>query len=132
MKLRNIFLEKLEIKSLSKFEKNFVIFIALTLILFFGFIVKNVGSIHLEKKYTDTLNKSEKRTISVEEIEPWMTFDYLNFVFMLPDGYLQEALQIQDEKFSRSPIGRYARINNISKQEFISIVSSKIKAYRGE
>lgn len=132
MKLRNIFLEKLEIKSLSKFEKNFVIFIVLILILVFGFIVKNVVSIHLEKKYTDTLNKSEKRTISVEEIEPWMTFDYLNFVFMLPDGYLQEALQIQDEKFSRSPIGRYARINNISKQEFISIVSSKIKAYRGE
>jgi hypothetical protein len=47
-------------------------------------------------------------TISIENIQSWMTFDYLNKVFMLPPEYLQKELAITDNFYPRITIRKAA------------------------
>ncbi len=46
---------------------------------------------------------------NVSQISVWMTFDYINKVFDLPDSYLKESLQITSKKYPLVTLGRYAK-----------------------
>jgi hypothetical protein len=45
--------------------------------------------------------------LTVNAIQPWMTFNYLNVVFNLPVQYLQTTLSITDPHYPNIRIGSY-------------------------
>src|SRR3989344_3277422 len=55
----------------------------------------------------------QPRTVALEDIQGWMTFEYLNVVFKLPPEYLREALSIETAKYPRITLRRYAEQSRI-------------------
>lgn len=62
-------------------------------------------------------------------IGPWMTFDYVNKLFLLPDDYLKQSLQVTNSKYPFITLGRYAREMNINNDELIKNIRSDIEEY---
>ena len=67
-----------------------------------------------------------KDVITPEEIEPWMTFSYINFVFKLPRAYLIEALGIDDAQYPDIQINRYARLHGIDSSQLIEKIRAAV------
>ncbi len=67
---------------------------------------------------------------NIEEIDAWMTFEYLNIIFRLPENYLQENLALTDEKYPRISIGAYARRHDIDRTTLLANIRSLIQATR--
>ncbi|MEI6316280.1 MAG: hypothetical protein WCO65_00960 [bacterium] len=64
--------------------------------------------------------------ITVDEIQPWMTFNYVTVVFKLPPLYLKTALGITDQRYPNIQIGRYAKLNNIDSTLLIKKIQQAI------
>ena len=59
----------------------------------------------------------------VNTVQSWMTFDYINKVFKLPQDYLKNNLSVSDSSYPNETIGRYAR----SKKEKSSAVLTQVQ-----
>ena len=66
---------------------------------------------------------------NIDLISSWMTFDYINKIFNLPQDYLKDALVISDPHYPRIPISIYARIHGVSSAEFLLQVQQAVAAY---
>ncbi len=64
-----------------------------------------------------------------EEIEPWMTFAYINTVFKLPKNYIQDALHIADMQYPNISISRYVRRNHLNGTTFIIELRQTVESY---
>lgn len=67
---------------------------------------------------------------TVDTIESWMTFDYLNRVFHLPPTYLAGRLSIQDPRYPRMSINRFARDTNAAVLTAVKEVQQAIREYQ--
>ncbi len=56
------------------------------------------------------LNSRHERPTTSTDIEPWMTFSYINFLFKLPPDYLMTALGLEGEHYPNIQLARYARL----------------------
>ena len=65
----------------------------------------------------------------VNDIDTWMTFDYLNTVFKLPPKYLQHALAITDPSYPNIHIGRFAKDSHQTLAAALAQVRAAIQAY---
>ena len=65
----------------------------------------------------------------VNNIAPWMTFDFITRIFHLPSAYLQNALQITDVKYPNISLGTYARAHAIDSASFLAHVQAEVAAY---
>ncbi|HEX4103870.1 MAG TPA: hypothetical protein VHZ04_00085 [Candidatus Paceibacterota bacterium] len=65
----------------------------------------------------------------VDIIQPWMTFDYLNRIFVLPADYLQTALPVTDTHYPHLSITSYARDTNEASAAALTNVQTAIKNY---
>jgi hypothetical protein len=82
-----------------------------------------MGIIFSGSRYEKTLSGE----ITVDDIEPWMTFAYINFRFHLPPEYLKNQLQLEEKKYPEIPLSRYAKKNNIETPVFVSQVKNAIR-----
>lgn len=71
-----------------------------------------------------------RRRPTVSDIQPWMTFDYVNVVFKLPPAYLKQSLNITDPHYPNLQISRYARRNNLDPQQLIGQIQNSILNYQ--
>lgn len=71
----------------------------------------------------------ERDIVTPEEIEPWMTFQYVNFIFGLPDAYLKNSLALSEERYPKIQIAGYARRAGLSTEEFLATVKDAVAAY---
>jgi hypothetical protein len=46
---------------------------------------------------------------SVGQIKLWMTFEYINRIFLLPKDYLRNSLSIEDPRYPHISIGSFAQ-----------------------
>jgi hypothetical protein len=67
--------------------------------------------------------------ITINDIGPWMTFDYLNVVFKLEPNYLKNALGISDNRYPNININMYARHYNIPLQNLLQNIKQAITSY---
>ena len=67
--------------------------------------------------------------ISADEIQPWMTFDYLNKQFGLPSEYLKTALQVTDPKYPNVPIGKMFRRQGADTQAVVERVKQLVREH---
>jgi hypothetical protein len=65
-----------------------------------------------------------------EEIEPWMTFAYINFVFKLPDEYLKMKLGISLDRYPNIQIARYIRLTHADTVYFLTSLRRAVGEYR--
>jgi hypothetical protein len=62
-------------------------------------------------------------------ISPWMTFDYINKLFDLPQDYLKDSLQIVDTKYPFLTIGDYTKKANTNTAVAIQTIRFDVKKY---
>lgn len=103
------------------------------------FLLQNIKSARKDGVFADRASITERllkskqtQTTSVKDIESidsWMTFQYINLIFNLPDDYLKKQLGIQEKKYPNIPIGKYVKNNKLDKMLFIKNLKEAVHAY---
>lgn len=79
-----------------------------------------------DKRYSiREISKIESR-VDIEDIKPWMTIDYLSFVFGLPPNYLKDQLNIKDAKYLKLSIDKYAELTKADPADVLSKIKYAI------
>jgi hypothetical protein len=66
---------------------------------------------------------------SPDQIQGWMTFSYINYIFSLPPNYLSQSLMITDSQYPNLEINRYAKNKNLDPAGFLKQVQQSIIQY---
>lgn len=74
----------------------------------------------------------DEKNATPEEIQSWMTFDYINTIFKLPDTYLKTRLNIGDSNYPRMRIGRAAREAHVDRNDYLTVLRAAVAAYGHE
>jgi hypothetical protein len=67
--------------------------------------------------------------VKVDDIEEWMTFDYINVVFNIEPNYFKKILMIEDSKYPNIRIDSYAKSINIQPDSLLQQVKQNIVDY---
>jgi hypothetical protein len=70
-----------------------------------------------------------RRSISINDISSWMTFDYINKIFNLPSTYFKETYQIKDKKYPILTIKQYTTETKTNTTLFVINIQKTIQAY---
>ena len=65
----------------------------------------------------------------IDSVKPWMTFDYLNRIFLLPPGYLKNALRISDRRYPDLALAKEAKKNRMHPAAYAERVKNAIREY---
>lgn len=65
----------------------------------------------------------------ISSVQAWMTFDYLNRLFILPPEYLETSLGVTDPRYPRLTISEYAEIKHETKVLALTEVQNAIRLY---
>jgi hypothetical protein len=85
------------------------------------------GHFHSLRLRTANLGQHQPLTIKdVSIVQNWMTFSYLNKVFILSDNYLADTLKISDPKYPNITIRHYTREKKIDPQNFLVSIQDAI------
>lgn len=66
---------------------------------------------------------------SPDQIQPWMTFDYVNKVFKTPPEYFQTSFSITDKEYPRLFLFTYARRHGIPASSVVSKVKAAVQNF---
>lgn len=58
-----------------------------------------------------------------------MTFQYVNFIFKMPDDYLKNGLNIKNNNYPNLPIGRYIKNEKLDKTVVINRIKVLVREY---
>jgi len=86
------------------------------------------GDLRIEHRLRDKTTFINKE-ITINNIKPWMTFNYLNIIFKLDPLYLKNTLNITDLRYPNIRIDGYARINNINPLSYVENIKNLIINY---
>ncbi len=83
-------------------------------------------------KHVQIANFRKQHVLTIKDlslIESWMTFDYITVAFKVPATVLKESLNIDDSRFPRITIFRYARSHGLNESEFTLRVMEAVGKY---
>jgi len=66
---------------------------------------------------------------SSSAITMWMTFDYINTIFSLPEDYLKTQLHIQDARYPNISLKSVVKKNKIDRDIFLKSVQQSVDEY---
>lgn len=66
----------------------------------------------------------------VSAIQPWMTFDYVNVVYKLPQHYMKDILGINDSRYPNIRIDSYAKQSSIDTELLVTTVRTYVTQYQ--
>lgn len=124
-------------------KKSLIIFLAVLSVLFFLVlflfvreyaILRHDGILRFHQLKNNALQYQVGSTTpvlisNVEMIENWMTFDYVNASFRLPQDVLRDALLITDPNYPHISIHRAAKERGISRDAYLLLVKAAIREY---
>ncbi len=67
--------------------------------------------------------------MEVKDIRGFMTFDYINTSFHLPNEYLKNALSIVDTSYPHITVKKAGILSNKSEKDIVSLVQEKVTSY---
>lgn len=70
------------------------------------------------------------RTLAPQQIQGWMTYEYLNVVFKLPPNYLRDTLSLSSPDYPRVTLKQSARDAGIPVPALVDQVQSAVGAYQ--
>ena len=124
-------------ESVSRYIKIAIILLAVSLVSLVVFLVRD----YLSLRRADFINRREislsafiqkhgpLTASDVGVLRPWMTFDYANKLFALPEGYLKDQLQISDTRYPNLTLGSYASMNKVDPAEAMVSIENAIVHY---
>ncbi len=95
---------------------------AVSLLFIMGILFLNKYN-HLKNNGKFHTRKNQPVLIDINKIQNWMTFDYINHSFSLPQEYLKNELNITDSKYPRITITK----ESTNKKENMGIFTVKVK-----
>lgn len=81
-------------------------------------------------KFPNYKSFQEKRPLAPEDIQGWMTFEYINFVFKLPPEYLKQTFSIEGSQYPKTTLKRYANKAGLDATTFVRNVEEAVKNYK--
>jgi hypothetical protein len=69
---------------------------------------------------------------SVDSIQPWMTFDYVNVVYKLPTNYLKQILGISNSKYPNVRIDTYGKQSGIDQTLLLTTIKKYVTTYQSQ
>ena len=81
----------------------------------------------LQYRHGQVIRQSD--TAVPSDIEPWMTFQYINFIFKLPPSYLKDVLDIGDAQYPNIQLARYARMHDLPLDAYVTMVQQTVSDY---
>ena len=127
------------LRKLTRVESIVIVVIMLAIICFCILLVRNIQQAKLAGAFQEKMSISDlllqkkraKNTniTDVQYIGAWMTFQYVNFIFNLPEEYLRTSLQIRDTNYPNITLGKYLRKNKLIRGEFVTSVQKAVRAY---
>jgi hypothetical protein len=96
----------------------------------------DVFSLYREGLISPAFQRMHHRSVGrplpiVSEIQGWMTFRYINYVFNLPTNYLGSKLDISDSNYPNITLNKYAGAHGLGQAEFLSSVKNAVEAALG-
>jgi hypothetical protein len=71
-----------------------------------------------------------QQALNADQIQAWMTFRYVDFVFHLPPSYLGTELQISNTLYQNQTLAAYAAANGVDAATFVQSVQAAVSAYQ--
>ncbi|MEI6478755.1 MAG: hypothetical protein WCO18_00535 [bacterium] len=91
---------------------------------------KRIEYINAQESIFKTLHGPKPITVEdIGSIQEWMTFDYINHLFGLPNDYLMTNLSITDSKYPKLTIRKYSLDKKTDLPTSIAEIQSAIKVY---
>jgi hypothetical protein len=100
-----------------------VIFAFMLLTVTSGMFFKNYSHIQKQGGFT---HKGARPPITINSIAGWMTFDYINRNFKIPDDYLKKELSITSGSYPRITVENEAFAQKVTVEDLISRIKSSI------
>jgi hypothetical protein len=72
---------------------------------------------------------SQRPPLRVDNLQGWMTFDYLNHGFGIPNEYLKNELHITSNTYPKITLRKAASLLGATTTDFINITSKAISIY---
>ncbi len=69
------------------------------------------------------------KPVLVADISSWMTFDYINKIFKLPETLLKDTLQINDKRYPLLTIRQYTRETNTNTGLLVQNIQKAVETY---
>ena len=80
--------------------------------------------------FRESIKQRHSMVISdVQYIRSWMTFEYINRVFNLPNDYLKNSLNITNPKYPHLTLTKSADENRVSSDYYLNSVRNVISQY---
>src|ERR1017187_1974136 len=89
----------------------------------------NYISSHRQSFFRSLHGSGPLTAANASSTQSWMTFDYINRVFVLPSTYMQTTLGITDSRYPHLTIVGYAKNAGLSATTTLSKVQDAIRAY---
>ena len=67
--------------------------------------------------------------VQVENIQPWMTFGYINQTFMIPEEYLKNRMRITDEKYPNITLNKESITSGVPVSIFLVLIKDDVRTY---
>ena len=106
-----------------------LLIIATSLSIWFIFDVRNLYTTGMLRPTRSFRNHFIKQTLSPEQIQGWMTFSYVNYIFNLPPNYLSESLVINDPHYPNVEIRQYAKTNVLDETNLLYNIQQSVTKY---
>lgn len=126
-----------EVERTNTYIKYAIIILIIVLIVLSIFFVWQYASLRRsniisarESWLTALMKRHGPATVNdVNFIRPWMTFDYINRLFNIPQDYLKNSLSLSDNGYPKLSLSSYAKHNNMTTDEVAGEVMKAIRNY---
>ncbi len=113
-------------------KKRSLLIAGIILCIVFGLLVVETYTRYKTVTMPGLLGKHRRLPASSHDIayvSSWMTFDYINQLFNLPEKYLSQEMNIVDPKYPFLTLAQYARKTNGNQGLLILSTEDAIKRY---
>ena len=130
-------MQKFSIKQFDTVVRGILIALTMLLIILSTLLFFELRKLHREELFNvrhpfSGIPKHQGRSGNIQDIsniQPWMTFDYLNKFFRIPPSYLSDTLHIQDSRYPRFSLSHYAKSQRKDPSLILKRVQGAIESY---
>jgi hypothetical protein len=108
-----------------------LLLIVISLLIWFIVDIKNLyqtGTFRPTRGFN--INHISRQTATPNQIQGWMTFSYVNYIFNLPPNYLLETLNIQDTHYPNMGINKYIKVKGLDPIVFLTNLRESVAQFK--